>query len=95
MTHSTLRDFKYDPELKTQLDEKVEEDILRQLKYTCDQKTRTRKTYIEHAQYYLNRNSDKSRMYQEKADSVDMTYCDTFKEDKKTIEEYKKKARGG
>lgn len=91
--HSTLRDFKYDPKLKIELDQKVEKDIIRRLDQTCTQNKQRRTSYLSTAKYYDGRDSDKMEWYLKKAEEVDMSYCTALKEDKRIIENYQVKTR--
>lgn len=85
MSPWTLRDFRYDSDLKIGTDKRVEEEVIRRLDQLCNESKRKRQSYLSQSKKYSEQ-EDVYQKYIDQAESVDMTPCSKLKEDKELID---------
>lgn len=83
----TIRDFRVDSTLKEKTDRKVEEEIIYRLEQNCNEANRKRQAFINLSKRY-GVDDPNYQLNLDKADKIDMQYCDRLKADKKTIESF-------
>eukprot|EP00347_Sterkiella_histriomuscorum_P020791 403336447 len=83
----TAADLRSDLNRKYKLDEKVEEDLMRRYESKCDDAKKQRSNFLLIAKKYAE-DSKNYNIYMDKAEQVDMEYCQQLKEFKKKVKQY-------
>lgn len=84
VTPYAARDFRHDVTLKQHTDNYVEKELLNRLEAHCNEAKRKRQNYLNNSKRYSHDSKDYKGML-EKAENVDMVYCDRLKSDKDII----------
>ena len=77
VSRSTFQDLDYYPERKQQTDVRVEDDLIYRLNAKCEE-SKTQKQQFQNMAKRYQQNDDAYQLYSEKAESVDMSFCQTL-----------------
>ena len=66
---------------------------MRTLERQCNAAKQKMSSYLQQSKRYETSNPEKSRTLREKAERIDMSYCNTLKEDKDTLEQFRQRKK--
>ncbi len=87
-----MYDFQRAYDRKTKTDDRVDDEVVRRLEKKCKEQSRERQSLINKAKKFSHK-PEAYDMYMDKAEEVDMTFCQTHKDSKKTLQEARESQR--